>query len=102
MAPNTFVNIADGQRDRLGVFAEWDASWTAQWVTQLGLRYDSVKMNSGNIAGYSSIYGNPALASLSLVHSMPQTVSAKITTSTSRPPPATRPMPRSVWMVAMR
>lgn len=63
MAPNTFVNIADGQRDRLGVFAEWDASWTPQWVTQLGLRYESVKMNSGNVAGYSNMYGDPALAS---------------------------------------
>ncbi|MDE2427602.1 MAG: TonB-dependent receptor [Burkholderiales bacterium] len=60
MAPNTFVNIADGQRDRLGVFAEWDANWNAQWMTQLGARFDNVKMDSGKVAGYGSMaYGNP-------------------------------------------
>ena len=27
MAPNTFWNINNGKRDRLGVFAEWEARW---------------------------------------------------------------------------
>lgn len=62
MAPNTFNNIANGQRDRLGAFAEWDASWTTQWTTQLGLRLDNVSMNSDKVAGYSMMYGDPKLA----------------------------------------
>jgi len=27
MAPNTFLNINDGERDRLAAFAEWEAQW---------------------------------------------------------------------------
>ncbi|HXU92224.1 MAG TPA: TonB-dependent receptor [Gallionella sp.] len=62
MSPNTFWNINNGQRDRLDVFAEWEARWSQQWVSQLGLRSDTVKMNTGTVQGYSTAsYGNPLL-----------------------------------------
>lgn len=63
MAPNTFWNIRNGQRNRLDVYAEWDARWSAQWVTQLGLRSGQVKLDTDRVEGYSTAsYGNPALA----------------------------------------
>ena len=52
MAPNTFWNVNDGKRDRLGVFAEWESRWNRQWSTQLGLRSDTVKSDTGTVQGY--------------------------------------------------
>jgi iron complex outermembrane recepter protein len=62
MSPNIFWNINNGQRDRYDVFAEWEAHWNSQWVSQLGLRSDTVKMNAGAIQGYNNMgYGNPTV-----------------------------------------
>lgn len=52
MAPLTFWNINGGERDRGGLFGEWEASWNAQWLTQLGLRFERVKTDTGPVAGY--------------------------------------------------
>lgn len=54
MGPNTFININDGTRDVLGTFAEWEKSWDAQWTSLLGLRNDTVMMDTGNVAGYNN------------------------------------------------
>jgi iron complex outermembrane receptor protein len=62
MAPSTFWNIRDGQRDRAGVFAEWDARWTPAWLTQLGIRYEQVSMDTGTVQGYNIAYGADAAA----------------------------------------
>ena len=63
MGPNTFQNINDGQRDRYDLFAEWEARWTPQWTSQLGLRTDTVKTDAGKVQGYSNMgmmsYGDP-------------------------------------------
>nr|MDP2191237.1 TonB-dependent receptor [Rhodoferax sp.] len=53
MAPNTFLNIHNGERDRLGVFAEWEARWNSQWLTQIGARSETVKMDTGTVQGYN-------------------------------------------------
>jgi iron complex outermembrane receptor protein len=55
MAPNTFWNINDGKRDRLGLFGEWDAHWDTQWASLLGLRAEQVKMDAGPVQGYNSM-----------------------------------------------
>lgn len=55
MTGGTFQNINNGQRDRLAVFAEWEARWSQQWLSQLGLRSESVKMNTGTVQGYNTI-----------------------------------------------
>ncbi|WP_404299627.1 TonB-dependent receptor domain-containing protein [Alicycliphilus denitrificans] len=62
MAPDTFWNIRDGQRDRLEAFAEWEARWSPQWLTQIGLRVGQVRMNSGTVQGYNSGYAAEANA----------------------------------------
>lgn len=54
MWPNTFWNIRDGERDRLGIFAEWEAQWDSQWLTQFGVRHETVDMNTGAVQGYSA------------------------------------------------
>jgi iron complex outermembrane receptor protein len=54
MGPNTYWNIAGGQRDRVGTYAEWEAKWTPQWSTLLGVRNDVVWMNAGLAQAYDS------------------------------------------------
>jgi len=51
--PDTFVDVNDGRRDRLGTFAEWQHKWAPGWSTLLGLRDDVVWMNTGDVQPYS-------------------------------------------------
>ncbi len=65
MGPNVFWNIKDGKRDRLDVYAEWDARWTPQWQSQLGVRRATVSMDTGPVQGYNTStgmmgYGDPS------------------------------------------
>ncbi len=53
MSPNAFLNINDGERDRYDGFVEWEAAWTAHWSTLIGLRYGAVRMDTGDVHGYS-------------------------------------------------
>ncbi len=63
MGTGTFVNINDGQRDRYDVFAEWEAQWNQQWLSQIGMRSSTVKMDAGRVQGYNSMmYGTAANA----------------------------------------
>lgn len=62
MSPDTFWNINNGERDRYGVFAEWEANWNSQWMTLAGLRYENVRMDAGNVQGYNGMYGADANA----------------------------------------
>lgn len=68
MSPNTFWNINNGQRDRYGVFAEWEANWNSRWMTLAGLRYENVRMDTGDVQGYSSMYSTDANAFNSASH----------------------------------
>jgi iron complex outermembrane receptor protein len=52
MSPGTFWNINDGQRDRYALFGEWEAKINPQWTSLLGLRHETVKMDSGDVHGY--------------------------------------------------
>ncbi|AEF98918.1 TonB-dependent receptor [Methylomonas methanica] len=69
MAPETFYNIHNGERDRVGFFGEWEANWTAQWRSLLGLRYDHTAMDTGDVQPYNPNLlggGNVAGAQLAL------------------------------------
>jgi len=57
MWPNTFVNINNGQRDRLALFTEWESKIDTQWLVQFGLRYEQVDMMADEVHGY-----NPMMA----------------------------------------
>lgn len=54
MSPNAFLNINDGKRDRTALFGEWEKNLNPQWMTLLGLRYERVNMDTGNVQGYNS------------------------------------------------
>jgi outer membrane receptor for ferrienterochelin and colicin len=49
MGPNTYVNINDGQRDRLAFFAEAESRWTSKWATLIGLRDEIVQTDAGAV-----------------------------------------------------
>jgi iron complex outermembrane receptor protein len=63
MGPNTFLNINDGHRGRVGTFVEWERYWSRQWSTVVGVRNDTVWMNTGPVQGYNTMmYGADAAA----------------------------------------
>lgn len=60
MGPNTYININDGRRDRLGTFGEWEAHWSEGLSSLIGVREDRVSMNTGNVQPYSTDMMNMA------------------------------------------
>lgn len=54
MSPNTFWDINNGERDRYAAFAEWEARWNPQWLSLLGVRNETVEMDTGTVQGYKS------------------------------------------------
>ena len=53
MWPGTFVNINNGRRDRAALFGEWESTPNDRWMTLLGLRYENVRMDAGDVVGYN-------------------------------------------------
>jgi len=66
MGPNAFWNIDYGQREKIDAFVEWEAHWNPQWVSQLGVRSDTVMTNAAPVQGYDNglagLWGNDAAA----------------------------------------
>ena len=60
MGPNTYINVNASKRDRLGSFAEWEAKWSSQLTTTIGVRNDQVWMNTGEVQAYSTSMMNMA------------------------------------------
>ena len=60
MCCNTFWNIRDGKRDRVGLFGEWEARWSPEWFSLIGLRGDTVKSDAGPVQGYNNTYAAQA------------------------------------------
>src|SRR3546814_10693988 len=60
MGPNTYSNINGAKRDRLGTFAEWEAKWTPQLTTLVGVRNDQVWMNTSEVQPYTTSTMNMA------------------------------------------
>lgn len=59
MWPGTFVNVNDGQRDRAALFTEWESQVDPAWLTLLGVRYERVKMDAGDVRGYATMMPAP-------------------------------------------
>lgn len=60
MGPNTFVNINDGRRDRIGIFAEVESQWDSRWSSLLGARVDHVRSSAGRVQPYGNNMMNMA------------------------------------------
>ena len=54
MGPNTFWNVDFGTRDRFDLFGEWERFWNPAWMSQLGIRSDTVQANAGAVQGYNA------------------------------------------------
>ena len=72
MGPNAFWNIDYGQREKIDAFVEWEAHWNPEWVSQLGVRSDTVTTNAAPVQGYDNglagLWGNDAAAFNTLDH----------------------------------
>ncbi|MBI1396710.1 MAG: TonB-dependent receptor [Betaproteobacteria bacterium] len=54
MCCDTFWNVRDGRRNRVGAFAEWETRWASAWTGLVGIRGDLVRSDAGDAAGYST------------------------------------------------
>ena len=50
-----YVNLNHASRTQLGTFAEWQRSWNAHWNLLLGVRHDTIWMNTGAVQGYDGV-----------------------------------------------
>lgn len=66
MGPNAYWNVDYGQRNKIDVYSEWEASWNTQWLTQIGVRSTTVRTNAAPVQGYDNglagLWGNEAAA----------------------------------------
>jgi iron complex outermembrane receptor protein len=56
---DSFWNINNGERDRYALFGEWEAKFSPQWTSLLGVRHEIVKMDAGAIRGYDILAAAP-------------------------------------------
>jgi len=54
MGPGTFLNINNGRRSRIAVFAEHEITLQSNWLLQYGARYEWVNRNTDPVTGYST------------------------------------------------
>ena len=57
MWPGTFWNINNGERDRVALYGEWERRPDERWMTLLGVRYEQVKTDAGDVTGYNPAGG---------------------------------------------
>lgn len=50
-----YVSINNGTRTQLGSFAEWERRWSSRWITLVGVRNDTIWMDTGPVQGYDGI-----------------------------------------------
>jgi iron complex outermembrane receptor protein len=62
MSPNTYTNINNGKRERIVLFAEWDAKLNTQWSSLLGIRSETVNTDADSVQGYNATYATAANA----------------------------------------
>ena len=56
---DSFWNINNGERDRYALFGEWEAKFSPQWTSLLGVRHEIVKMDTGAVRGYDILAAAP-------------------------------------------
>ncbi len=58
MGPNDYLNINNGHKTVIGNFVEVELAPTEKWTTRAGIRYNLVKMDTGDVRSYSD--SNPS------------------------------------------
>jgi iron complex outermembrane recepter protein len=53
--PSDYVSLNHASRVQLGTFAEWQRGWGTGWSALLGVRNDTIWMNTGPVQGYDGI-----------------------------------------------
>ena len=61
MGPGTFLNINNGQRDRIAIYAEREHATSANWLLMYGLRYENVAMQTDEVEGYANGASAPGM-----------------------------------------
>ena len=61
-----YVSINNGTRTQLGTFAEWERRWSGRWTTLVGVRNDTIWMDTGPVQGYDGI--NPTAEAFNASH----------------------------------
>ena len=61
MGPGTFLNINNGQRDRIAIYAEREQATSANWLLMYGLRYENVAMQTDEVEGYANGASAPGM-----------------------------------------
>jgi iron complex outermembrane receptor protein len=57
MWPGTFWNIKNGERDRAGLFGEWETKLNDRWMALAGVRYEHVTTDADPVHGYADTNG---------------------------------------------
>jgi iron complex outermembrane receptor protein len=60
MGPQTYVNVNDGRRDRIALYAEAETRHGARWTSLLGARWETVRMDAGAVQPYADNMMNAA------------------------------------------
>ncbi|MCL1091561.1 TonB-dependent receptor [Shewanella profunda] len=55
MAPNEYININDGERQRAAVYGEWQQNLTPLWWLSAGIRFEYVTTNTGEVQAYNNM-----------------------------------------------
>jgi len=61
-----YVSLNNATRMQWGTFAEWERWWSDRWTTLLGVRNDTVRMDTGPVQGYDGI--DPPAAAFNATH----------------------------------
>jgi iron complex outermembrane receptor protein len=54
MGPRTYLNINDGKRERTVLFGELETRHDTRWTSVLGVRGESVRMDTGDVQSYGT------------------------------------------------
>jgi iron complex outermembrane recepter protein len=55
MGPNDYININEGRRSRLAIFAEFQSQYSPAWLMVAGVRLEQVRTDTGEVQAYSSM-----------------------------------------------
>ncbi|WP_162148970.1 TonB-dependent receptor [Asticcacaulis sp. AC466] len=68
MAPETFLNINGGRRDRTSLYAELEKTDAGKWGYLAGIRTDQVVTDTHDVVGYNMMYDHAAMTFNAVEH----------------------------------